>query len=376
MNIDSIIKKEGINVIKQLPTLQVNLVAKSIAEKLSKAFPEHDLNKELLFSNISRLNMYIAEMPNNSVRAKYVSENSSIYFNQDVALDNIDDLIIHECLHYLQETKDDFGKLQKLGLANFSGKTSGIALNEAAVQLMAAEANNNEYDNVTYYNVELQTTTPSYYTLECALVSEMSYFTGLYPLYESTLTGSSLFENTFISKSSKSTFNTIKNNLDKLVEYQDILSALTYDLQTTNNNIKKISQINKAISIKKKEISNLFYKTQNIIMTECFNYEFKHIRNVEELSSFKERLQDFQNIIGSNSEYKYFDNFYNLAMSKFEEKCAYFQKHSYINFGEVQEKAIALIETKIGIIDFIKMFIKKIRKLNGLKQENIKINNY
>jgi len=70
MNIDSIIKKEGINVIKQLPTLQVNLVAKSIAEKLSKAFPEHDLNKELLFSNISRLNMYIAEMPNNSVRAK------------------------------------------------------------------------------------------------------------------------------------------------------------------------------------------------------------------------------------------------------------------------------------------------------------------
>ena len=373
MNIDSIIKKEGINVIEQLSTLQVNLVAKNIANKLCKAFPEHGFDPQLLFTNIARMNMYIAEMPNGLVRAKYVAENSSIYFNSDVSLDIIDDLVIHECLHFLQEIKDDSGKLVKLGLANFSGRVYGIALNEAAVQLMAAEANENENDTVTYFNIELPTNTPSYYTLECTLLAQMAFFTGTYPLYESTLTGSSLFENTFIAKSSKHTFNTITNNLDKLVALEDLVGALSNDLQyATDDNPKKISQINKAIADKKQAIFNLFFKTQNMIMMSCFNYEFKYVRNIEELYAFKERLINYQNFIGKNINYKFYDDFYDYTMVKFEEKRAYFEKHDYvIPFGKVNETAIALFETKPNLFELIKIFLNKFRKLNGIRQEKI-----
>lgn len=372
MNVDLLIKREGIKVIKQLPTLQVNLVAKNIADKLYKAFPEHGFNQQILFTNISRLNMYIAEMPNSLSRAKYVSENNSIYFSSDISLDNIDDLVIHECLHFLQEIKNTNGKLVKLGLANFSGKVSGIALNEAAVQLMAAEANKNQIDTVTYFNIGLSTNTPSYYTLECALLSQMAYFTGTYPLYNSTLTGSNLFKNTFIAKSNKSTFYTIQHNLDKMVDLEDLLCEFINDLQSANNNTKKIAQINKAISNKKQEIFNLFFKTQNIIMTTCFDYEFKYIRNTDELVAFKDRLYNYQKIIGTNKDYTFYNDFYNYTMSKFDEKYAYFEKYSYMPLGSVNETAITLFNSKPSIFDFIRRFINKFKKLNGIKQEPIK----
>ena len=247
-------------------------------------------------------------------------------------------------------------------------------MNEAAVQLMAAEANGNEQDTVTYFNIELTTCSPSYYPLECVLVSQMAYFTGTYPLYESTLSGSSLFENTFIAKSSKSTFQTIRNNLDKLVDMEDVLYALTSDLQDSNNNSKKIAQINKAIADKKKDIFYMFFKIQNLIMTDCFNFEFKHIRNLDELYAFKDRLYDYQYIIGTNKDYTFYNDFYNYTMSKFQEKCAYFEKHDYIAAGSVNETALALFDTKPSIFDFIKIFINKFRKLNGLRQEPLKKN--
>ena len=61
MSINSTLKKEGINVISQLNTMQINQIASNISEKLSKAFPEHNIDQSDLFISIARLNMYIAE---------------------------------------------------------------------------------------------------------------------------------------------------------------------------------------------------------------------------------------------------------------------------------------------------------------------------
>lgn len=371
MNVESIIKKEGIIVIKPLPTLQVNLFAKNIAEKLCNAFPEHSLNKQLIFSNIARLNMYIANFPDSSSRAKYVSDNCSIYFSEDVSLDNISDVVIHECIHFLQEKKNSFGNLSKLGLSDFNSSITGMALNEAAVQLMASEANSNPLDMVTYFNISIKTNSPTYYTLECALLKQMAYFTGTYPLYNSTLTSSDLFKNTFMAKSSKNTFYVIQRNLDKIVYLEDLLFALTNDLIASNNSTKKISQINKSILARKQDIFNLFLKTQNIIMTSCFNYEFKHIRTIDELINFKDRLYKYQDIIGITEGYTFYSDFYSYTMNKFSEKYSYLEKHQYVPLGSVNETALALFESKPSVFDFIKRFINKFKKLNGIKQEEL-----
>ena len=75
MNVNSILKKEGIENIRALNTLEINKIASNSSEKISQAFPEHNLNKSDLFINISRLNMYIATMPNDHSAAKYFYKN-------------------------------------------------------------------------------------------------------------------------------------------------------------------------------------------------------------------------------------------------------------------------------------------------------------
>lgn len=42
-------------------------------------------------------------------------------------------------------------------------------------------------DNVKYYELELITPSPNYYPLETAIIRQMCFFTGTYPLFFSTL---------------------------------------------------------------------------------------------------------------------------------------------------------------------------------------------
>ena len=58
MSINSTLRREGIEIINPLSTLEINKIASKIAEKLCSTFPEHNLNQSDLFISISRLNMY------------------------------------------------------------------------------------------------------------------------------------------------------------------------------------------------------------------------------------------------------------------------------------------------------------------------------
>ena len=286
MSIEHLLKKEGISNIEKLPTIKTNLISNNIANKLCEIFPEHNFDKQNLFVNLSRLNMYTADIPYTSSMAKYVSQNQSIYFNRSMNLEDLDTIAIHECLHYIQESNAKAQNNNRLGIA-ILGK-EGMALNEAAVQLMASEANKEKEDIVTYYNLTLPTTSPTYYTLECALLKQITYFTGTYPLYHSTIYSNDIFKNTFIQKTNKRIYKIIEKNFNKLVELQDILSDLTNELQYSNANDAKIKNINTSVNTKKEEIFNLFLKTQNIIMTNCFNVEFKSIKTIEDLKSLSD----------------------------------------------------------------------------------------
>ena len=115
MGINFLLKKEGLENIKKLDTMQINKIASYISEKICSTFPDLNLSQSQLFIQISRLNMYTAHFSDHS-SAKYVYGNDSIYFSEDLNLDDLDITAIHECIHYLQEYKDQKGKLIKLGL--------------------------------------------------------------------------------------------------------------------------------------------------------------------------------------------------------------------------------------------------------------------
>ena len=368
MSVNAVLKKEGISEIEQLSTLKVNLISNNIATKLCKAFPEHDFDKATLFVSLSRLSMYVADILDSLCMAKYLSENNSIYFNKNMDLNDLNTIALHECIHYLQESKNPFGKVSKLGLATFSKKPVGVALNEAAVQLMASEANGTPQDLVTYYNITLPSNSPTYYTLACVLLKQITYFTGTYPLYHSTLFSNDIFKNTFINKTSRTHFNIIQNNFDKLVGLEDSLNELTIMLQNIDDNITSIKTINKRIENKKEEILNLFLKTQNIIMTNCFNSEFKNVKTISELRTFKSRLYNYQHLIGTTPNYTFYKDFYYFTMNKLEQKEEYLQNNTYI---PTKSTAMVLFETNEGILHFIKTFFRKLLKLPRMNKEHV-----
>ena len=153
MSIEAELKREGIEVIKTLDTFSVITIAKNVSTKLVLAFPEQNLDYNDLFIKLSRLNMYIAKMPNNIACAKYYYKNFSIYFSDKIDFSKIDAYAIHECIHYLQELRDEKNNLIHLGLCDFtSSKLPGMALNEAAVQLMSSKALNEKIDTVKYFD--------------------------------------------------------------------------------------------------------------------------------------------------------------------------------------------------------------------------------
>ena len=373
MSTNSRLKKEGIEIVEQLGTLKVNTIAISIASKLCLAFPEHNLNKSELFTSLSRINMYIAKMPEDSAGAKYFYKNNSIYFNKEYDLDEMAKLAMHECIHYIQEFRDANNNLVKMGLYNCT-LNSGLGINEAAVQLMASEANMCPSTSETYYNVSLNTISPNYYPLECALVNQMAYFTGTYPLFHSTLNSNDVFKNTFILKSNKRAYNTIVKNIDLLLAYENDLNYFASELQYANK-VSEIKLLNKLIASKKDSITSIFFKTQNLIIESCFISEFNNIRNLEDVKEYKNKLYNFKNIMGSNENYTFYNEFYRKIMESLEKKKEQIEQFGEINLFETSENSLVLVDNTKRALSFVSTFFVKVKKLFGFNKSRDTINN-
>lgn len=373
MGTNSRLKKEGIEIVEQLDTLKVNTIAINIASKLCLAFPEHNLSKSDLFTSISRLNMFIAKMPSDSSGAKYFYKNNSIYFNQETDLDEMAKLAMHECIHFIQELKDSNNNLIKMGLYNCSFNT-GLGINEAAVQLMASEANMCSSTSETYYNVSLNTISPNYYPLECALVNQMAYFTGTYPLFHSTLNSNDVFKNTFILNSNKRAYNAIVKNLDLLLAYENDLNYFANELQYANK-VNEIKLLNKLVVSKKNAITSIFFKTQNLIIESCFISEFNNIRSLNDIKNFKKKLYNFKNIMGSNESYTFYNEFYRKIMENLEAKKEQIETFGEISLFEPSENSLVLVDNTKHALSFIYSFFGKVKKLFGFNKSRNTINN-
>jgi len=324
VSIENELKKNGIEVIYKLDTLKTNSIAKKIAKKLCVAFPEHDLNYNKLFIKLSRLNMYVARMPAGMSEATYYYKNSSIYFNSLLDLENdLDNFAIHECIHAIQESKDKNNNLIKLGLCTFEGfKIIGTALNEAAVQLITAKTMGVENDIVTYYNITFPTTSPNYYPLECNLVSQMAYVTGEYSLFESTFLSNDTFKDKYISLTSKKAYYEIIKSLDNLMELQEKL--ITYTNSLSNDNAK-IFMLNNKIEACKRNITNSYIKTQNLILCSYFDKAFEIISTFEDLENYRRKLYNYKSLIGLTDGYNFFNNYYIEKMNLLEKKYNYLE---------------------------------------------------
>ena len=374
MNINSILRKEGIELKSQLYKSQVNRIATIISEKICDTFPEHNLNYDDIFSMLSTLDMFIAKMPADSTAAKYFSKINAIYFSDTMDLENIDTLVIHECIHAIQEVKNSNGKLLKLGLYNFSS-SKGQGINEAAVQLMATKIANVQEDSVKYYNLDFHTPSPLFYPIETALIHQMAYFTGSYPLFHSTLYSNHIFKNTFIAKSNEKVYHTIENNFDLIIHHEELLSfsyAELAEYSQNNANLNKIKKLNQKIDNLKNSILNLTLSTQNLIIESCFNSELDNIRDMASVKTFRQRLYDFNNLLFTTANYDFYSKFYYEMMNKLEEKEELINKHGVLNYlNDLQTDLLDLTKDQFGFNFFRRLF----NKLKLLFEEAIREKN-
>lgn len=373
MSVYSNLKKQGIQIIEKLDAEKINKIAINVASKLCLAFPEHNLKRNELFESISSLSMYIAKMPQDSSGAKYFYKNNSIYFNEIFDINEMSNLAVHECIHFLQNS-NNITNSSKMGLYD-SNLNSGLGLNEAAVQLMASEANFYEETTETYFGISINTVSPDYYPLECTLVNELAYFTGTYPLYHSTLNSNDIFKNTLILKLTKKAYNSVIKNLDKLLSLENDLNSLILQLQYAEK-VHSIKALNNLINENKQEIMKLFFKTQNLIIENCFKSEFNNIRNLDDIKNFNEKIYNFKNIMGYSEDYTFYNELYCKMMNSVQEKRGYIEKYGEINLFENINKSLMLVDNTKTTFSLIKTFISKFRKLFGLGKSSENINDW
>jgi len=322
MSIKSDLKKDGIEVISKLDTLVVNNIARNISRKIVSTFPKLNFNETDLFIKLSRIDMYTASMPDGMAEANYFYKNSSIYFNNKIDFEDLEEFAIHECIHHLQEVKTRQNKLIRMGLCCFNTVSPiGMGINEAAVQLITSKIIGIEPDFVKYYGIELKSSSPSYYPMECHLLEQMTFITGYDILYDSTFNSNDNFKNEFINATSEKVFLAVQGAIDSILGYEEQISKLTNKFGEENQSDKSCKSINEKISSLKEKISLTFMRTQNLIISSYFDKSFCKITNLEELDNYRRKLENFKSLACTSEGYFFFDNYYIEKMCALEHKC-------------------------------------------------------
>ena len=352
------IKREGMEINSKLDEEQVNKIAKIVSKKICYSFEEHNFNENDIINLFSRIDMYIAKMPEDSAASKYSYKTNTIYLGDNIDFNNIDTLVIHECIHAIQEVKNNKGKVVKLGLFDLT-HNKGQGINEAAVQLMASKATKTNVDTVKYYNLDFKTESPLYYPIETALINQIIYFIGPYPVFHSTIYGDDIFKKTFIAKSSQKVFEQIERNFDLLIRYEELLGKYSGKMNMKKTNTNKINKILEKINYTKNAIANLTLETQNLILESCFSCEFNLIKDKDSLNTFQNRLYDFSKILISNDSYDFYNKFYCDMMNNLEEKREIIKVHGKItNLNNLQTDLLNIGQETYGMSFFQKLFSK------------------
>jgi len=298
--------------------------------------------------------------------ANYFYKNSSIYFNEHISDEDLEEFAVHECIHYIQEVKDKKNYLIRMGLCDYTEfKIYGLGLNEAAVQLMSSKINGIPKEYVKYFGISFETISPSYYPLECCLVNQLAYLTGEDILFESTINSNDNFREVFSALTSQKTFMAIQNAIDDILYYEENIIKINNKISQIDDRNKKVDGMIKKIDELKNEISLTFMRTQNLIISSYFDKSFDNITDLEGVENYRKKLYTFKDLIGSTEGYTFFNDYYISKMELLE------YKYNLLEIGQSEiETALKVISRKENLfIRLLKTLKKFVFGSNAKKQK-------
>ena len=327
-------KLHGISNITEISAKDRHTISKKAVDLIYPVVSEFKISKEMLFNSLGKSNMYLADFDDLSM-GKYDYTTNSIYFSNDLDIANLDSSVIHEILHFFQAelTEDNF--LIRMGLfkpSKLFRPEKGLGLNEASVQYIASTIVKEVPDHVKYYELELTTPSSNYYPIETAIIRQMCFFTGTYPLFFSTLFSTDLFEKTFKTITSEENYNYIEEKLTYIVQLQEKLSDVYSTIHTHNQaESKKISVLNNITNLKNK-LRETVLDVQKIIYTSAFANELDKIETVQDIVNMKTLISNFENyIINYEGDYS-FEQFKDKINIELNNKLALIEAYGNYSF--------------------------------------------
>ena len=361
-------KLHGISNITEISAKDRHTISKKAVDLIYPVVSEFKISKEMLFNSLGKSNIYLADFDDLSM-GKYDYTTNSIYFSNDLNITNLDSSVIHEILHFFQAelTEDNF--LIRMGLfkpSKLFRPEKGLGLNEASVQYIASTIVKEVPDHVKYYELELTTPSSNYYPIETAIIRQMCFFTGTYPLFFSTLFSTDLFEKTFKTITSEENYNYIEEKLTYIVQLQEKLSDVYSTIHTHNQaESKKISVLNNITNLKNK-LRETVLDVQKIIYTSAFANELDKIETVQDIVNMKTLISNFENyIINYEGDYS-FEQFKDKINIELNNKLALIEAYGNYSFALKARKDILNLP-KIYSQSFIKTFFSKIKLLIDLR---------
>ena len=361
-------KLHGISNITEISAKDRHTISKKAVDLIYPVVSEFNISKEMLFNSLGKSIMYLADFDDLSM-GKYDYTTNSIYFSNDLDIANLDSPVIHEILHFFQAelTEDNF--LIRMGLfkpSKLFRPEKGLGLNEASVQYIASTILKEVPDHVKYYELELTTPSSNYYPIETAIIRQMCFFTGTYPLFFSTLFSTDLFEKTFKTITSEENYNYIEEKLTYIVQLQEKLSDVYSTIHTHNQaESKKISVLNNITNLKNK-LRETVLDVQKIIYTSAFANELDKIETVQDIVNMKTLISNFENyIINYEGDYS-FEQFKDKINIELNNKLALIEAYGNYSFALKARKDILNLP-KIYSQSFIKTFFSKIKLLIDLR---------
>ena len=140
MNVEKNLMNLGIVQTRKFEFKETNFVAKTVAEKLADNVLELENSYNELYMRIYNCNMSYANVASKFGNVVYFYPNNTLYFDEKFDITKIDEKVIQECIHYLQNFKKFDGSQQRIGVCNFAEfKIYCLGLNEAVTQYIASQ---------------------------------------------------------------------------------------------------------------------------------------------------------------------------------------------------------------------------------------------
>lgn len=296
----------GIQVLDKLENKEKVNIIHEVSQGIVDTFPNCGLEYEQIFNKLFNTDMYRAIFPDGITTVNYYYRNSSIYFDVDCDTDEINEFILHECIHKIQERKDKKDKIVSIGLCGFDEfGLKRMAFNEGAIQYMVVNILKNDYEKVKLYDIELKTKSRKYFPLITNLVTQIIFLEGRKEFEKNIFINPLNFVYYTIDTFGELRFKAICDNLDYILKLKEKFVRLSkQELSLDNQTMLESIEL---------EIKNTFFETQEIIMKSYFDSYLDRIETLSEVDNYRKKIFLYRNYIGKT---KVYDKYYLEQISK------------------------------------------------------------